>query len=286
VREVKKGEFMKKILLSLIAVFAVILAIPAIAWAHHSPPPSPAYPFTLKPFEFVGTDAQCGPGTAGDPDKVTAEWVKSTGNPKPSVKLQKLGLTTSCLAAGVDIITSLEGQAVSNLTELNFDFKDTWHCGAGAPRFNLQIDASGNQNGFLGCNSVLGTKTPLGNGWTHMEFSATDIATAVVTAGGNPSSTLHDLYMIFDEGSDTGPDFTGTAFVDNFSVNNQTVGSPTVPRSKNDCRNNGWQNLTDKQGNAFTSESDCKDFVNNNKDRGHRRHDDHKHHHKWWHHRR
>src|SRR6185295_10340462 len=100
--------------------------------------------------------------------------------------------TSNCAAAGVDIITPLEGGPVSAVTELNFDYKDGGHCGGGAPRFNLELNAS--MNAFLGCNSTLGTRTPSSTpGWTHVEFSAADIATAVTTAGGSPTNTLTDL---------------------------------------------------------------------------------------------
>lgn len=267
---------MRKILLSIMVVaFGAALALPSIVSAHSSPPTPSPYPFTLIPNEFVGAAGDCGTGSpAGDPDKVTSEWVKTTGNPSPSIKLQKLGLTSSCIAAQVDVVTPLEGQPVSNLTELNFDVKDGWHCGNGAPRFNLQ---SGAKNAFLGCNFG-GTQTSLGNGWTHIEFNQAQITAALATAAIAPTDTLDDLYMIFDEGSDTGPDFTGTAFVDNFSVNNQVVGSPSVPRSKNDCKNDGWKNLTDRKGTPFESESDCRDFLNNHKDRKHHHNNRHGHH--------
>jgi hypothetical protein len=74
-------------------------------------------PFALQPFEFVGTVENC--GVAGT-DTVTAKWDNSTGNPAPSILLQKLGATSNCAAAGVDIITSLEGGPVSGITELEF----------------------------------------------------------------------------------------------------------------------------------------------------------------------
>ena len=80
------------------------------------------YPFNLVPYEYVGAAGDCGTGSpAGNPDMVSSEWVKTTGNTSPSIKLQKLGLTTNCIAAGVKIITTLKNTAVSGLTELNFD---------------------------------------------------------------------------------------------------------------------------------------------------------------------
>src|SRR4029079_9620455 len=114
---------------------------------------------------------------AGTPGGVVAQWDNSTGNPQPSILLQKNVPTSDCSAAGVDIITSLEGQPVSNLTELNFDYKDGGHCGAGAPRFDIQTESGTAVT--LGC--VYGTSTDLGNGWTHVEFDSAQIAAAVAT---------------------------------------------------------------------------------------------------------
>jgi hypothetical protein len=211
-------------------------------------------PFALQPFTFNPGNA-C-PG-------IQAQWDSSTGNPAPSVLLTKPCPTTTNAASGVDIITSLEGQPVSNLTELNFDYKIGEHCGAGAPRFNLQLDSSGLQNAFLGC--AAGTQTPAGNGYMHVEYNTADIQAAVLAAGGTPVSTLFDLYMIFDEGTDTPTGgLIGTAglvHVDNFSVNGQVVGSPTSPTSKDDCKNGGWQNMLDANGHSFKNQGDCVSYV-------------------------
>src|SRR5581483_8089227 len=94
--------------------------------------------------------------------------------------------------------------------------------------------------------------------WTHVVFDQAQIAAAVVAAGGNPTSTLYDLYMIFDEGTDiVGQGTPGMVHIDNISVNGQVVGSPTSPQSKNDCKNGGWQNLMGSNGQPFKNQGDC-----------------------------
>jgi hypothetical protein len=241
----------KTIFTSLVAGLVVALGVPLSVAA--APPP-----FGLAPFEFVGTVSNC--GVAGT-DTVTATWDNGTGNPAPSILLQKLGATTNCAAAGVNIITSLEGGPVSALTELNFDYKTDGHCGGGAPRFNLELNQT--SNAFLGCNSTLGTRTDLNNGWTHVEFTTADIAAAVTTAGGVPTDTLSDLYIIFDEGTDTPAGGTivtpGTVYIDNISVNGQVVGSPetNVPTLKDQCKKDGWKSF----GDMFKNQGDCVSFV-------------------------
>jgi hypothetical protein len=242
---------------STLMIGLITIVFPASVFLASGGTAAAATPFTLVPFEFVGTASDCG-GTAGT-DTVTAQWDSSTGNPSPSLLLQKLGATSNCAAAGVDIITPLEGGPVSSLTELNFDYKNSEHCGAGSPRFNIQTNTG--TAVLLGCNTVVGTRTPTGNAqWTHLEFSPTDIAAALATVPG--STTLQDLYIIADEGSDTGPDFTGTSHIDNISVNGGIVGSPTTPTNKNDCKNGGFANFTDNNGNTFKNQGQCVAFVN------------------------
>jgi hypothetical protein len=225
------------------------MAMPLIASA--APPP-----FGLQPFTFVGAFGDCGPGYPAGSNIVTAQWDGTTGNPAPpSIFLQKNGLTTDCSAAGVDITnTPLEGAAISGVTELNFDYKTGGHCGAGAPRFNLQ---SGSKVAFLGCTG--GTHTPAGSGWTHVEFSSADITAALNTAGILPADILDDLYIIFDEGTDIAGGTPGTVNIDNISVNGAVVGSPTSPQTKDDCKNGGWQNVNFNP--AFKNQGDCVSYV-------------------------
>jgi hypothetical protein len=250
---------MRKISLGIIGVMAPILMAIGPGIASAAPPP-----FSLVPFEFVGTADQCG-GPAGS-DTVTANWDHSVGNPSPSIMLQKLGATSNCASAGVDIISPLEATPVSNLTELNYDYRAGEHCGAGAPRFNLQLNQTGTQNAFLGC--VAAPQTNLGNGWVHVEYNAAQIAAAVVSAGGSPASTLYDLYIIFDEGTDTPAGGTigtaGTIHIDNISVNGQVVGDPTSPVNKDQCKNGGFQNFTDNSGLPFRNQGQCIAFVHRN----------------------
>lgn len=218
-------------------------------------PAGAAPAFTLTPFEFVGTAEQCG-GAAGT-DTVTAEWVDDTGNQEPSIKLEKLGATTNCAAAGVDIGTSIEGQPISALTELNYDYKNDGHCGAGAPRFNVETSEG---TLFLGCAAAPKTETSDPD-WTHIEYDVTALATAFSDAGINAAATITDIYIIFDEGSDTPTggsiQFAGTVFIDNISVNEAVIGSPTSPSTKDQCKKNGWKNFDG----MFKNQGDCVSYV-------------------------
>jgi hypothetical protein len=45
-------------------------------------------------------------------------------------------------------------------------------------------------------------------------------------------------------------------------VNGSVVGSPTTPTNKNDCKNGGFANFTDNNGNTFRNQGQCVAFVN------------------------
>src|SRR6266511_2686061 len=127
-----------------------------------------------KPFEFVGTAAQCAPGPAGT-DIVKSAWVTKqglpdAGNSDHALSLQKLGLTTNCASAGA-VIEGVEG---ITLNEIGWDVRSDGHCGAGAPRFN--VVTSDDVLHFIGCSSPPPTSiSPLtdsrGQAWQRRRYN-------------------------------------------------------------------------------------------------------------------
>jgi hypothetical protein len=223
-----------------------LLALPVTAGA--ASPPA----FGLTPFTFVGALGDCGTGYPAGTDTVVSKWDSTTGNPTPSILLEKIGPTADCSAAGVEITTPLIGGPATGVTELNFDYQNGGHCGAGAPRFNI---VSGSKVAFLGCAG--GTQTSAGPGWTHVEFNSADILAAETGAGFLPTGSLTELQIIFDEGTDTAGGTPGIVNIDNVSLNGAVVGSPTSPQTKDDCKNGGWQNFNP----SFKNQGDCVSFV-------------------------
>jgi hypothetical protein len=148
------------------------------------------------------------------------------GNPAPSYQLSKPCLTSNPAFAFADIVSSLEGGPASALTSAGFDIKTGTHCGGGAPRFQLDLD---NHTFFVtGLSCTTGTMTDLGNGWTRVAFNSTQIQNAITTAGGSPTSVITDMYVLFDEGSDTPVSANvgtpGNAIIDNIMVNGSVFG--------------------------------------------------------------
>jgi hypothetical protein len=76
-----------------------------------------------------------------------------------------------------------------------------------------------------GCSD--GTITPgiPDQGWSRVRFDPTNAAQAfpVVT----PTETIKSLSVIFDEGVDTGPDFSGLSVIDNIDMNTFLIGAPS-----------------------------------------------------------
>ena len=178
--------------------------------------------FTVVPFEYD-------PGNACN---VVAEYQDGNGLPDAGgtnfALLLRKGCTTATNAAAVaDIVSPLEGGPISALTELGFDVKSgTGHCGAGAPRFNVQVD--GNYY-FLGC--IYGTHSPIPGrpNWEHIVFGLADFALAGIPLTG----TLDDLAIVFDEGTDTpvggSINTPGRILIDNINVNGEILETPVSP---------------------------------------------------------
>jgi len=127
----------------------------------------------------------------------------------------------------------LEGVKGKVLTELGYDLRKPGttntdprgsHCGAGAPRFNV---ATSNGFFFVGCNSPPPTVTS-GTAWQRLRWSPVmGFSSACTVPPGGPcpiTGTVDSITIIFDEGTDTGPDDFGLAVIDNIDVNGTLVG--------------------------------------------------------------
>lgn len=140
--------------------------------------------------------------------------------------LVKTGPTTNYAAAGAKLVGP--GAKSIVLTELGYDLRKSTsaitpngsHCGAGAPRFNI-LTSDGITH-FIGCNSPMASMTGSSDSWIRLRWMAPG---TVAFPPFDPTATVSSLSIIFDEGTDTGPDFFGAAILDNIDVNGTLVGS-------------------------------------------------------------
>jgi len=150
--------------------------------------------------------------------------------------LVKGGPTNDNASSGANII-GVEGVV---LKELGYDFRRGLHCGAGAPRFNIQT--TDGKSYFLGCNSPTQTTTvpappfpgSAASGFTRLRWGGSGGLQAFNAATGaleTVTAPVRHLSIVFDEGQDTRPDFTGMAILDNIDVNGVLVGQGPLDSS-------------------------------------------------------
>jgi hypothetical protein len=164
-------------------------------------------------------------GTYMDPGCPTGD---SSDRENEGLVLVKTGPTKNNASAGADIV-GVEGVV---LKELGYDFRRGMHCGAGAPRFNIQT--TDGKSYFLGCSSPAPVATPAPafpgsavSGWTRLRWGGSTPLKAFNASTGaleTVTAPVRTLQIVFDEGQDTGPDFTGMAVLDNIDVNTVLVG--------------------------------------------------------------
>jgi len=201
----------------LFAVLLIGLAFPVTAIAGS---------VTLHPAGFGENSRANWKAQQGLPDSTP------TGNPNQALYFQKMTATTT-FAAGVAVVRGLEGQSASVLTGLQWYHRVDGHCGAGAPRWNVNLkDENGNNyTVFLGCYAAAHTADGSSNGyaWCIDTWGSDAIAAEVSSqTGGAAGLTIRSLAIVFDEGNDNaiaqppgcpaGPSTPGFVYLDNITV--------------------------------------------------------------------
>lgn len=159
-------------------------------------------------------------------DLSTGLWLQNIGLPDDKgddnygLLLSKNGKTPTN-AAGCATIRGFKRQTVS---ELGFDIRNGGHCGAGAPRFDVVTQDKVDH--FFGCaagtvSAAPPTRDGATTGWRRIRF---DPVTGFPPI--KPTDTIVDIGLVFDEGVDIAPDFSGLAILDNIDVNRLVIGRP------------------------------------------------------------
>jgi len=163
---------------------------------------------------------------------VTSQWVKFLGNKDPGegdnenwglvLSKNTITSTNSAAFAKVQLTASAGNINIKPLTELGFDIRNGGHCGSGSPRFNvLTSDAVTHFIG--GCaNGTFPGGAPAG--WQRVRFDPSNPGQAFPPV--LPTDLVVKIYLVADEGVDTGPDFTGVSILDDIDVNADLIGEP------------------------------------------------------------
>ena len=80
----------------------------------------------------------------------------TANDPHRGLLLPKNGPTPDCSSAGARI-TEVKNQTVTPTFALGYDYRNGGHCGAGAPRFNVDTDQG---FFFVGCANSVQTPAP------------------------------------------------------------------------------------------------------------------------------
>lgn len=173
------------------------------------------------------TDPNCGTFVAGplytDPACPTGD---SKNRRNEGLLLAKTGPTANIAAAGADL-KHVKG---ITLTELGYDIRKAGptvdddrgsYCGAGAPRFNVETTTG---FFFVGCNSPAPTSQTAGTGFIRLRWTPVQGFNAATGLLEPITGTVKSIMIVFDEGTDTGPNNFGLAVLDNIDVNGVLVG--------------------------------------------------------------
>lgn len=208
------------------ATVALGVVGPATAWADNNH----GHGLKAVPFEFVGKAGDCGTNYPAGSRIVTAKWLRGMGLPdnggqnvnpgnnqdNPNKKdrhsgllLSKNGPTPDCSSSGATI-EGVKGMVVTSPLVVGFDYRNGGHCGAGAPRFNIDTNVGSFFVG--GCANGTPTAAPQ----DPLEWTRVRINTSIP---GN--STVKSITLMFDEGTDTANNDTqgvGLAVLDNIFI--------------------------------------------------------------------
>jgi hypothetical protein len=223
-----------------LAVATAAAAAITLAGAAYADKPEPGDHLRLHPWTYVGQAGDCGTGAPAGSNIVASALVKkfglpdANGKPGKALMLSKNGLTADCSSAGASIDgvgpTKKGNQPGITLTELGYDVRNGGHCASGAPRFNV-VATDGLH--FMGaCNNATVTVDTPQAGWKRVRIDPTNPAQAFppLAAG----ATIVSIDIVFDEGVDTGPDFSGFVMLDNIDVNGTLIDGPAESEGDDD----------------------------------------------------
>jgi hypothetical protein len=214
----------------LVTVAAVVGLLPAAAVAEDNK-------VQAVPFTFVGTAAQCAPSPAGS-RIVTAAWLGGMGLPDnggpnattpdfphTGLLLSKNGPTADCSSSGARI-TGVSGMTVDATFALGFDYRLGGHCGAGAPRFNVDTDKG---FFFVGCANAPQSAAPQDPAqWSRTRSVLATCGVECFPSAIPVGAKIKSISIVFDEGTDTANTDTlgvGLAVIDNIFINGQVITS-------------------------------------------------------------
>jgi hypothetical protein len=176
-------------------------------------------------------------------------------DPHLGLLLSKNGPTPDCSSSGA-IIKGVKGMTVTSTFHVGFDYRNGGHCGAGAPRFNIDTNMG---FFFVGCANAPQSPAPQDPAqWTRTRSVLTTCGPECFPGPVPSGATINSINILFDEGTDTGnapgeivettgvpgTGAAGLAVIDNIDINGKIITRGTgiadgINRDKNDGRKDG-----------------------------------------------
>ncbi len=154
-------------------------------------------------------------------------------DPHLGLLLNKNGPTPDCSSSGATI-TGVKGMTITAGFQLGYDYRIGGHCGAGAPRFNVDTDKG---FFFVGCANAPQTAAPQDTQWSRTRSNVTACGAECFPVFDPTDAKIKSIDIVFDEGTDTSslsdPTGVGLAVLDNIYINGTliTSGSGIEPGS-------------------------------------------------------
>jgi hypothetical protein len=146
-------------------------------------------------------------------------------DPHLGLLLSKNGATSDCSSAGAQIF-GVEGMTVTSTFQVGFDYRNGGHCGAGAPRFNIDTDMG---FFFVGCANAPQTPAPQDPAeWSRTRSVLTTCGSECFPGPVPLGARIKSIDIVFDEGTDMANNDTqgvGLAVVDNIDIDGALITS-------------------------------------------------------------
>jgi len=222
----------------------------------------------------------------------TQGWSTADTRPGGDVKFiidESSPAPTGVLQLTTDATTTAKAQylheshtPLSNVTELSYYTKQVSGPAFADPSYQLPVLLDGTagsfttlvfepyQNGVVATNMWQQWDVDSGQFWSSRSFSS-GACTVVAGAGGPPFYTLSGLKtmcpsaIVVGFGVNIGSNNPSyNVETDLFDFNGTVYDFQVTPSDKDQCKDGGYKNFTDAQGNPFKNQGQCVSFTNHN----------------------
>jgi hypothetical protein len=185
-----------------------------------------------------------------------------TINPNGSATLSNNSANPNGDYSGVNFTNStLVGQSLGSVTQLGYTYSGTTVPTPGDLSLNFLVGPGNTDYAYVDAFYCPGTAGVVDvvhdancgiwyQGLEYPNWAAFVAAFPGATIGGTP-------FIVAERTPAEGPAV--------WTVSNLQLGGPSVAANKDQCKNNGWQNIVRADGSSFKNQGDCIQYANNGK---------------------